>query len=300
MHITARLQGGAKLFTEPLRHSVAEYICDAAQMAGVRVLALVIMPNHFHVVAKVGRVPLGWMMQRAMQRTALLVRRHHGGEGHVFGRSYWSCFCSNARYVRQAIIYTHLNPWKAGLGEASDYEWTSHRALTGNPRAGWESKIDVAETLLLFQDVTVSPSDALENYNSFISESQYRYRNAVPGDKFLFDRVWTGNVLTAHIGDDHWLATYMPGPESIQMPRPDTRDAADALLKRIDPNCDLDTLRLGKGRALIPIRRALVANLKVRQHSGSAIARCLYVSRSYVSKIEPSFLDQADTQIGQR
>lgn len=49
-HITARLQGGAALFTETLRDSVASLICEAAQFTGVHILALVVMPNHFHIV----------------------------------------------------------------------------------------------------------------------------------------------------------------------------------------------------------------------------------------------------------
>jgi hypothetical protein len=63
-------------------------------------LALTMMPSHVHLVIKQGRFPFGWMMRRAMQRTAHLVQREHDVEGHVFGRRYWSSVCSGPDYLR--------------------------------------------------------------------------------------------------------------------------------------------------------------------------------------------------------
>ncbi len=40
--------------------------------------------------------------------------------------------CVDAEHLREAIVYTHLNPVAAGLCERSeDYRWSSQRAYSG-------------------------------------------------------------------------------------------------------------------------------------------------------------------------
>src|SRR5687768_11846369 len=121
-HITARTQDGAKHFVPDMRSDIVQDIEEATSSFGHTLLAQVVMPNHFHIVLRQGETPIGWLMQRIMQRTVMRVRRQHGGEGHVFGRPYWLCVCASAAYLRRAIVYTHMNPCKAGFCEhPSDY-----------------------------------------------------------------------------------------------------------------------------------------------------------------------------------
>ena len=295
-HITARLQGGAHLFAEHLRDHVANVICDAAEFCGVAILALVIMPNHFHVVAQQSSYPLGWMMQCAMQRISIVIRRHYSGEGHVFGRRYWSCICHNASYLRSAVLYTHLNPWKAGLcATGIDYRWSSHAAYKRtSPDAAWQTKIAAAKGRLLFAGDTFDDDDIDVNYEAFIDYARIRYLTAVPGDRLLFD--WTNDAARpfAPKGDEHWIATYSHAvpQRHVAVQKMDLRDRAVSVLKSIAPDCTLDELRSGKGsRRLARIRREVVVVLLSGGYRKSAIARCLFISATSVSKIVAELRD---------
>src|SRR6266511_765859 len=74
-HVTARTQGRVGWFKEPaVCDTIARYICEAAASSTTRLLAYAVMPNHLHMIVRQGSQPLGWMVQRVLQRTALLVR----------------------------------------------------------------------------------------------------------------------------------------------------------------------------------------------------------------------------------
>lgn len=289
-HITARLQGGAALFTEGIRDSVASLICEAAQFTGVHILALVVMPNHFHIVARQSGFPLGWMMQCAMQRTSLLIRRNSGGEGHVFGRRYWSCICDNSDYLRQAILYTHLNPWKAGLCRTpGDYRWSSQqvyaRDVTDSP---WMQFIAVEKARLLFANETFEGDNVDVNYNAFLDYAKVRYLTAVPGDRLLYD--WSDDWFRprAPKGDEHWIETYSHAvpQRHVLVQKRDLRDRAVDILRSIAPHCSLDDVRsCNRSRKIVQIRRNLIAILLTSGYRGSAIARCLFVSAALVSRV---------------
>src|SRR5512132_2717960 len=129
-HIAARTQGRNKWFTENLRDDVVDIILKAVACSTTELIAYTVMPNHLHLVVRQGAQPLGWFMQRVLQRTALLVRTARGsrGDGHIFGARYWSGILDDAAYLRQAIIYTHLNAHYANLcAGPAEYKWSSHQ-----------------------------------------------------------------------------------------------------------------------------------------------------------------------------
>ncbi|MGQ0814301.1 MAG: transposase [Gemmatimonadota bacterium] len=289
-HITARIQGKAALFTEPLRDQVAATICQAAKFCGTNVLALVVMPNHFHIVVQQGRYPLGWMMQRAMQQTALIVKRTYGNDGHVFGARYWSCICSGPRYLRQAIIYTHLNPWKIDLCcEPEDYAWSSaaafYRPADMRP---WAREVAVEKALLLFADNSFDKSDMLANYRAHIEYWKTRYKTMLPGDYLLFDPLPDPRRPGAAKGDEYWSMEYahvVPQEQRVVDSQDISERAAD-ILRTIEPDCTLDILRAaGRSKAAARPRRELTAALLARGHRNRAISRCLFVSPAYVSSV---------------
>lgn len=289
IHITARVQNGAPLFIEELRDSIATYICEAAQCSGTIVLALVVMPNHFHVVVKQGSFPLGWMMQRAMQRTACLVRRRFSGsEGHVFGRRFWSSVCSGPMYLRQAIVYTHLNPWKAGLCDgSSNYAWSSQSPFYGQPvRSDWQTMIAVAKARSLYAEGNDAPADALANYDRFVEYSKIRWQQFT--GKRLFDLTDDAHRPHANVGDQNWaveFARYIPPAQRAIVQR-DIRDYAVEALRLNNPDCSLDLIRCaGRSRAISLIRRNLIAALLVAGYRNCMIARLLFVSPALVSDV---------------
>jgi REP element-mobilizing transposase RayT len=90
--------------------------------------AWVVMPNHVHVLFKVGEKPLGevigdWKEYTAREANRLLKRR-----GPFWVADYWDTFIRNPNHELQARNYAEQNPVKAGLVTAAkDWPWSSAR-----------------------------------------------------------------------------------------------------------------------------------------------------------------------------
>jgi REP element-mobilizing transposase RayT len=111
----------------PLRTAALSEVADILPRSGARLLAAAIMSNHLHLVIQQGERPLSALMQPLLRRLARLVQMAHDLEGPVFWRHYGSVPCRDPNHVRNAIVYTHLNPVRAGLcKDPSHYRWTSH------------------------------------------------------------------------------------------------------------------------------------------------------------------------------
>jgi REP element-mobilizing transposase RayT len=288
-HITARTQGGAKYFVPEMRAAIASDVEQAALTFGHKLLAYIVMPNHFHIVLRQGEAPLAWLMQRIMQRTVARVRRAHGGEGHVFGRPYWAATCQNPGYLRRAIVYTHMNPCKAELcATADDYPWSSHRYYTGRATVGAASQSCVREGMMLFADTSLQPCDVAQNYRRFIDHCVAQRANRIPGDWLLPDGPQRHLLPSAAHGDTYWQAHYSAFNEGHAFTRinVDVSHAATSLLGRIDPMLKLDDIRMaGYSRGLAKVRNQVIEGLLVHGCRTMAISRCLRVSPSVVSTL---------------
>jgi REP element-mobilizing transposase RayT len=132
-HLTARTSGHEHWWADDkLRNSVVGIVSDALHRTDARLVAFTIMTNHFHLTVRQGIDPLARLMHPVCQRIALLVRRAHGREGHIFERQFRDKPCASADHLRQVIYYTHRNPVKAGMcAEANEYVWSSACAYTG-------------------------------------------------------------------------------------------------------------------------------------------------------------------------
>jgi REP element-mobilizing transposase RayT len=272
-----------------MRAAIASDVEQAALTFGHKLLAYIVMPNHFHIVLRQGEAPLAWLMQRIMQRTVARVRRAHGGEGHVFGRPYWAATCKNPGYLRRAIVYTHMNPCKAELcATADDYPWSSHRYYTGRATVGAASQSCVREGMMLFADTSLQPCDVAQNYRRFIDHCVAQRANRIPGDWLLPDGPQRHLLPSAAHGDTYWQAHYSAFNEGHAFTRinVDVSHAATSLLGRIDPMLKLDDIRMaGYSRGLAKVRNQVIEGLLVHGCRTMAISRCLRVSPSVVSTL---------------
>ena len=256
---------------------------------GHTLLAYVVMPNHFHIVIKQGDAPLAWAMQRIMQRTVARVRRAHGGEGHVFGRPYWAATCKNPGYLRRAIVYTHMNPCKAGLCDTvGDYPWSSHPDYMASATRAAGRRAHLLEGIMLFTNTSVEAADAVRNYQRFIEHCVTQRANRIPGDWLLPDGPERHLLPSTAQGDTYWLANYSTFNEARSFTRTniDVSHAATSLLGHIDPTLSLDDIRMaGRSRTMSKVRRQLIEGLLVHGCRNGAISRCLRVSASLVSTV---------------
>jgi len=182
--------------TDEVRELFLDVLSVLPQRFGVRVHGYALMPNHYHLMLEsvTGKLP------RAM--------RHLGGEftrrlnrkrtwdGPVFRGRYHNRIVDSDAYWRHLLVYTHLNPVKAGLSELEVSEWTSHQAYTGTAeRPEWLTTADL-------QAQFGSEGGYLDYYTAVADD-----RHPAPAD-FDPDRLWAPNstgTTYVHAPEDTFL-----------------------------------------------------------------------------------------------
>ncbi|HSJ23250.1 MAG TPA: transposase [Longimicrobiales bacterium] len=287
-HLTARIQGREPLFYG-LERPASEAILHASRRSDVRLLAWAIMPNHMHVVVIQGNQPLGAFMLPLMRRLAWLVSRHHSRDGHVFERRYHSEPCMDGYHLRNAIVYTHLNPVRAHFCASADESTsTSHLwytrgvAIADSPGNDGQvpPELELRAGLRLFAGPDAHDVNSqVAGYRNFVEwrvEADAARTLGVPipppppcsgGDQF-----WNTHVLrwTRHSG------------RSVPA---DLRRLAEIVLNEHAPQTTLDELRSGgRTRSLVKLRRLFITRARQDGHTGVRIAAFLGVSSTTVSR----------------
>lgn len=277
-HITARMLD--HWFQMPVIERAEQIILEGIASSDASLLAHIVMPNHFHVVIRSGSRPLGWILQPIMRRLALLVNHRQNRRGPVFEGRFRSHACDDADHLRRAIVYVHNNALRKGLcDDVFDYRWQSHGWYCGQ-RATETGFIDVAVGLNLFlNDALTDGCDPRRDYLSYFA---WRL------EKDRFDRIgvpFDEREPQAHGGDIHFREHFAVRSTARSAARPDLRDYAALLLKRIDPGAELDSFRspyLPRDRARV--RHELICALIQRGYRGAPIATLFRISGAAVSK----------------
>jgi REP element-mobilizing transposase RayT len=91
-------------------------------------LAWVVMPNHVHVVVKIGQTPLARVLQSWIRFIAREANKLLRREGAFWEREYWDTYMRDEEQLARARRYTEQNPVKAGLvRDAKAWPWSSAR-----------------------------------------------------------------------------------------------------------------------------------------------------------------------------
>lgn len=310
-HLTARTQGHVPWVNPELRPAITELIRAGIRRADARLLAYAVMPTHFHLVVVQGNDPLARIMQGTLRRIALLVHRTHGTEGHVFERRFRESACTEPIYVRNAIVYTHLNPVRAALvNDPLDYAWSSHRAYCATGHRGERETpdtLDVQAGLDIFAAHPERSTDELRSdYLRFVD-----WRIAMD----RFQAAAESGAATGpppHPPAISTLSAAQPGcrngaldvagpprtdrasdardaraanPHAI-VRRPDLRDLTLRLIGTVRPGLDLEWIRGRSGSPeRVRIRRAVIRQAARLGYRGVDIARFLAVSEATVSRV---------------
>jgi REP element-mobilizing transposase RayT len=106
-----------------------------------------LMPNHFHLLVRTGRISLSRSMRSLMTGYAGFFNRRHKRSGHLFQNRFKSIVCDEEPYILELVRYIHLNPLRAkvvkGLSELERYPYSGHSALLGKVDRPWQETGDV-------------------------------------------------------------------------------------------------------------------------------------------------------------
>jgi len=115
--------------------------------------AWALMPNHFHLLLKTGKVPISTVMRRLLTGYAIGFNGRHRRIGHLFQNRYKSILCQEDLYLKELVRYIHLNPLRAGIvedfKELERYRYSGHGTVLNKQKASFQR---TGEVLLLFSD----------------------------------------------------------------------------------------------------------------------------------------------------
>ena len=125
-----------------------------------------LIPNHFHLLLRTGKVPISTVMRRLLTGYAVSFNGRHRRYGHLFQNRFKSILCQEDLYLKQLVGYIHLNPLRArivaDLKELSKYPYSGHSAIMGKRIRDFQ---DVDYVLRLFGDKVTK---ARRNYREYV------------------------------------------------------------------------------------------------------------------------------------
>jgi putative transposase len=99
---------------------------------GTEFQAVVLMPNHIHMILTVPQFDLGIVMNEFLKSISRTLNRLTGRTGHLFGSAHHRSIIKNSRYFGIVIKYVYRNPVKAGLcGKVEQYPFSTLHGLLG-------------------------------------------------------------------------------------------------------------------------------------------------------------------------
>jgi putative transposase len=128
-----------------------------------------LLHTHYHLVLESTRNSLSAGMRRLNGTYAQGFNSRHNFVGHLFQDRFYSGVIQADEHLIEVVRYVALNPVRAGLcNEASDWPWSSYRALLG-----WAPEAFVAHerVLQLFSD---DRTRARHLIRTFVSDAAIR------------------------------------------------------------------------------------------------------------------------------
>ena len=139
---------------------------DLCEKKALSIYAWALMDNHFHLLARTGKISLSNSMRKLLTGYVVNYNRRHKRYGHLFQNRYKSILCEDDPYLLELTRYIHLNPIRAGIVKDMNalrtYEKCGHSGIMGTIHRTWQ---DCDAILAYFGK---RRKRAIEKYEQFI------------------------------------------------------------------------------------------------------------------------------------
>ncbi len=137
-------------------------------MWNVRIAALCLMPNHYHLLVQTPDANLSRFMRHVDGVYTQRFNLCHRCDGSLFRGRYKAILVDADTYLLELVRYIHRNPLRAGLASRLDrYPWTSHRAYsTRSARWAWLSRE------LVISMLCPAGGDSAKAYRAFMARPE--------------------------------------------------------------------------------------------------------------------------------
>ena len=110
-HVMNRGNRGDDIFiTDTDRRKFVEALLDSCETFSVKLIAYVLMVNHFHLLVQIADANLSEFMRHFLVTYTVRFNRRHGRSGHVFQGRFKSLLVEADEYLLPLSRYIHLNP----------------------------------------------------------------------------------------------------------------------------------------------------------------------------------------------
>ena len=132
-HVTQRGSGKRCIFEDDDdRRSFVRTMAYFSRDCQVRLIAWVLMDNHFHLLLRAELEDLSRFMSRLGTVHAQRFNGAHGHVGCVFQGRFKSIPIETDPQLLATIRYIHLNPLETGVTRLEDYPWSSYPQYLGS------------------------------------------------------------------------------------------------------------------------------------------------------------------------